>query len=281
VRNGIMTTTMNAPPDEQLENGMRPATPAGDNLLTDFSRAEATAYWTVARAGGGRIAVDDDLGLTVADSGSASPFGNVAHLSRPITAARTEALVSALRGGFAGGGGPFLLWSPWPTADLGPHGFQLMGHPPLMVRPPRDDDAAPLVPGLRIVEVRTRDALRDFEKTITEAYPAPEQLPFGSRPRLFSDGLLDSNWHFYVGYEEARPVATAASFVGDGVVVVEGVSTRAECRGRGYGAALTAAATVTACDRPAALVASDLGRGVYADLGYVPILRYTLWLGTR
>ena len=29
------------------------------------------------------------------------------------------------------------------------------------------------------------------------------------------------------------------------------------------------------------LVASDLGRNVYAKLGYLPILRYTLWLGFR
>jgi hypothetical protein len=276
-----MTTTLNPSPADELENGVRATTRAGDNLLTDFARAEAAAYSTLARAGGGRVVVDDNLGLTVCDSGSASPFGNVAHLIRPVAEARTEGLVRALQGGFAGDGGPFLVWSPWPTADLRAHGFQLVGHPPLMIRPPREGDAAPLVPGLRVVEARTPAELRDFEETITEAYPAPEHQPFGSKPRLLGDALLDSDWHFYVGYEDDRPVATAASFVGDGVVVVEAVSTRAECRGRGYGAALTAAATTCMTDRPAALVASDLGRNVYADLGYVPVLRYTLWLGTR
>ena len=70
------------------------------------------------------------------------------------------------------------------------------------------------------------------------------------------------------------------AFVDEDVVAVEAVSTRDECRGRGYGAAITAAATASA-DAPALLVASDLGRGVYANLGYLPILRYTLWLGMR
>jgi hypothetical protein len=276
-----MTTTVHSSPDEQLENGVRTATPAGDNLLSDFARAEAAAYATLARAAGGRVVVDDDLGLSIADAGSASPFGNVAHLTRPIADTQIGALAGALRDGFAGAGGPFLVWSPWPTTDLRSHGFHLVGNPPLMVRPPRPDDANPLLPGLRVVEARTPGELRDFEQTLCEAYPAPEHLPFGSRPRLFDDALLGSGWHFYVGYDDGRPVATAASFVADGVAVVEAVSTRAGFRGRGVGAALTAAATTTVCDRPAALVSSDLGRGVYADLGYVPILRYTLWMGTR
>ena len=33
--------------------------------------------------------------------------------------------------------------------------------------------------------------------------------------------------------------------------------------------------------RPVLLVASDLGRPVYDRLGYLPLLRYTLWAGHR
>ena len=85
----------------------------------------------------------------------------------------------------------------------------------------------------------------------------------------------------YAGYEDGRVVATSAAFVTDQVVAVEMVSTRDECRGLGYGAAITAAAATTRSDRPSALVSSDLGNRVYRRLGYLPILRYTLWMGSR
>ena len=67
----------------------------------------------------------------------------------------------------------------------------------------------------------------------------------------------------------------------DELVLVEAVSTRAECRGRGYGAAITAAATAARTERPAALLSSDPGRGVYEPLGYLPITRFSLWIGAR
>lgn len=76
-------------------------------------------------------------------------------------------------------------------------------------------------------------------------------------------------------------MATAAAYLGPEVTAVELVSTRPEARGRGIGAAMTMAAARVEPDRPALLIASDDGRGVYRRLGFVPLLRYTLWLGTR
>jgi predicted GNAT family acetyltransferase len=69
--------------------------------------------------------------------------------------------------------------------------------------------------------------------------------------------------------------------VTDTLTVVEMVSTRAAQRGNGYGAALTATAALAAPDRPSALLASDVGRPVYERLGFVAVLRWTLWVGTR
>ncbi len=135
--------------------------------------------------------------------------------------------------------------------------------------------------GLDVVEVTTPAQLADFEQTLAEAYPTPELLPFGSQPRMFGDDVLRSGWRLYVGYEAGRPVATAAAYPTDRVVAVEVVSSRSECRGRGYGAAITAAASAAGPDRPAVLVSSDLGRGVYEGLGFVAIFRYTLWVGHR
>ena len=264
----------------ELENGCRSTTPAGDNLILDFVRLEVEGFAAVARAAGGRVEVDEELGVNLADAAAPTPFGNLAHLSRPVPEPATPRLVETLRGFFdAVPGGPFLVFSPWPTADLGPHGFTLAGHPPLMVRPP--GGPAEPAPGLDVVEVETPEQLADFERTLAEAYPAPELLPFGSRPWLLRDDLLRSRWRLCVGYEGDRPVATAAGYAGDRLVAVEIVSTRPECRGRGYGAAITAAAAASAPELPAVLVASDLGRGVYEGLGYLAVSRYTLWIGRR
>jgi hypothetical protein len=40
-------------------------------------------------------------------------------------------------------------------------------------------------------------------------------------------------------------------------------------------------ATAASPDLPAMLISSDLGRGVYDRLGYLPLLRFTLWAGHR
>jgi hypothetical protein len=114
-----------------------------------------------------------------------------------------------------------------------------------------------------------------------DAYPAAELAPFGSQPRLFPDAFLDSDWTLYLGYDGDRPVATGGAFVTDQLVGVEMISTRSECRGRGFGAAITHAAATTETDRPAMLLASDPGRSVYERLGFLPLLRFTLWVGGR
>ena len=275
-----LTATSIATPVEILENGTRATTPAGDNLLLDFNRAEIVANAAIAACAGGRSAVVDALGLHMNDAGSASPFGNVAHVGRPIADDELADLASALRDFYGSGhGGQYLLFSAWPIGDLGRFGLGLAGHPPFMVRPA--GGAAPLAAGLRIVEATTAATVADFERTIVDAYPIPEMAPFGSQPRLFGDGLLGTSLKLFVGYADGIAVGTAAASVGEHVVAVEAVSTRSSHRGRGFGAAITAAAMLAAPELPSALVASDLGRGVYAQLGFMPISRHTLWVGTR
>jgi hypothetical protein len=272
-------TTLAAPTEEHLENGHDPATPGGDNLLLDFARGEAEAYGEIVGALGGRVDHDVEYGVHLRDSGLPTPFANAALLGRPVADTEIDGLVARL-GTFFGatGGGPYMVFSPWPIADLAPRGFAPIGHPPLMVRAP--GGTAPLVPGLHIVRVCDAATLGDFEQTLIEAYPVTEMQPV-VRGSFLRPETLDTRWRFFVGYEGDRPVATAAAYVTPTVTIVELVSARPECRGKGYGAALTAAATLTAPEQPAMLVASDLGRNVYAHLGYVSILRYTLWLGLR
>ncbi len=272
-------TTLTADPHERLEDGASAATPEGDNLLLDYARAEADAFGALATAVNGRVEHDDDLGVALHDTGVASPFGNTALCTAPVPADRTAELAARLQTFFGGGaGGPYLVFCPWPTGDLAPFGFHRVGHPPLMLRPA--GGTAPVVPGLRIVAVDDTAGLVDFEHTLIEAYPAPEMAgaPVGT---MHGPGLLDTRWRFFVGYEGDRPVATAAAWVAPTLTIVEQVATRDECRGKGYGAALTAAATFAEPANPAMLIASDPGRPVYDRLGYLPLLRYSLWLGLR
>jgi len=272
-------TTIAAPTGTHLENGYSATTPTGDNLVLDFARAEAEGFGALVEAAGGRTAHDPELGLHLRDSGIPTPFGNAALLDAPVPDNNVDGLVAAVKGFFGGHpGGPFMVFSPWPLADLAPNGFAPIGHPPLMFHPA--GGTAPLATGLQIVEVDDADGLADFERTLIEAYPVAEMQPW-QRHSYLRPAVLDTQWRFFVGYENERAVATAAAYVAPGLTIVELVSSRAECRGRGYGAAITAAATLAAPDQPAMLIASDLGRGVYARLGYLPLLRYTLWLGMR
>lgn len=265
--------------DAGLEDGCRATTPAGDNLVLDFVRGESAAYAAIVTTAGGRVLEDPELGLHLADLGVQTPFGNTAHLTQPITAATRPAVVAALRSFFGGrDAGPFLLFSAWPTPDLRGDGFQLVGHPPLMLRPPGGSPPDPSA--LRIVAVEDPVTLADCERTLFDAYPIDEMRD-APPAALLHPAVLDTAWRFFVGYDGDRPVATAGAYVTDAITMVEFVSARAETRGRGFGAAVTAAATFTAPDRPALLIASDLGQRIYERLGYLRLFRETLWIGHR
>lgn len=271
-------TTIAAEPTEVLENGYDAHTPAGDNLLLDYARGEAASFAATVRAGGGRLARDADLGLQLCDLGIASPFGNVALLERPPSDRSTPELAAVLHAFYGEApGGAYLVFSAWPL-DLSGHGFAPVGHPPLMLRPA----GGGTVPAtdLRIEQVTDADGLAAFERTIIEAYPAPEMQPH-QRGAMFGPAILETDWRLFVGYEDDVPVATAGAYVTPTVTIVESVSTQPEARGKGYGTAITAAATFVEPANPAMLIASDLGRPTYDRLGYLPLLRYTLWLGTR
>ncbi len=272
--------TTNTTLDPALENGTSASTQPGDNLLADFISADAAGFRALALHAGGRAIVDDELGLSMGDGGSACYFGNVAHAARPLTEAGAREAVRRLRRFYGDApGGPFLVFTPWPLGDLRSDGFALAGHPPLMVRPVGAE--LPQVEGAGIVHAVTAQEVRDFDQTLAEAYPADALLPYGTRPPLFGTGVSDTGWKLVTAYVGDQPVATAAAFASDQVVAIDAVSTRPLFRGRGIGALVTATAASTAPTVPAALLSSDGGRPVYARLGFLPVMRFTLWVGER
>lgn len=213
---------------------------------------------------------DDDLVATwLGDRGF---FTNVAYVLREPrdwdgVPARISAVVPA--------GRPVSLISPWSVPDLTDAGYHLVGHPPLMVRAAKA--ATPSVPPeLTILEVVDQPGLERFERTVVDGYPDTAMQPY-AWGGMHHERVLGGPTRFFTGSVAGRTVATSAGHAAAGVVVVEMIATMPDARGRGYGEALTWAATLVDPALPAALIASDLGRPVYERMGYVAVSRWTFW----
>jgi GNAT superfamily N-acetyltransferase len=261
-----------------LETGYGPAVPLGDNLCNDFVQESARSFAAFATARGDRVARVEGT-VTMTDAGSPIPFFNRAMLECPVR--EVDALVGELRAFYSSDRDPsvpFLL--DWATPPLGAHGFALMGHPPLMMRPAHS--SLPTPPReLRICPVVDERTARDFEHTLAYGYPAPPLQPVKTATLFTPAALTASGWRHFVGYEDDRPVTAGSAYVGDRLIRVDNIATLQEARGRGYGRAITAAAIGVGLSKPAMLIASDLGRPIYQQLGFTALLRVTYWVGTR
>lgn len=243
------------------------------------SAVNLAAYWDqLARSPGQRRAQWDDA--WAADPNCPHPVPNSATLLRPVTPDGAASLIARLDRFYAAGhGGPWMLWSAWPTPDLAPLGCYLVGHPPLMLRRPGEPPS--LLPSeLRIVEVEDAATLAVAESVAIDGYPLPELQPV--RPgSLFDASWLGGPLRIWVGYVDGRVIATASAYVDDAVTGIYLVVTLPEARGRGYGAAITARAALANPAVPAVLQASDMGRPVYERLGFAALDRYSLWVKPR
>ena len=264
--------------DDALENGYGSKTVPGDNLFNDFIQGEAVSAVVLADARGERTYRDPGR-LAMADGASPLPFSNVAVIESPPDS-EVESLVAEIRAFFGSHpGGPCLLKSLFPLPDLTPHGCTLMGHPPLMLRTPIPLPAAPA--DLEIVAVTDERTSSDYEETLVFGYPAPMLQPFRAGCFLPSGALDAPGWHHFVGYADGRAVAAGSCYADDSVLRVENIAVMADARGRGFGAAITAAPIAVNLDCAAMLVASDLGRPVYEQLGFRALHRATYWLVPR
>lgn len=250
-----------------LTTGWEPATRVDDSLLRAFvfSYADRVA-WMAGRTGG---LVDRDEDACIADAQSGFGYDNAAVLLRPPSAGQLAAVIRRAQALF----GPERWWvllSAWPLPGPEPGGLALVGHPPLMLRP-AGQSARQERAGLCVREVRDTAALRDFETVLTEGVPLPAGGVVAS-PRLLGDHL-----RLYVGYVDGEPVGTAGASVAHGIVEVDWVSTVPGHRRTGVGAAMTLAATSVSPSLPSMLLASDDGRSLYRRLGFVDLLRLTIW----
>ncbi len=252
-----------------LTHGWEPELEADDSLLRRYVLATADRGEAMARAVDGRVLRTP--ACSAADPGSPVLFDNAVVVLQPPSYVDLEAALAEAIAWYP----PerhFVVLSPFPTPDLGPLGLSLMGHPPLMYRP-AGGDAPPLPDGLEIHEVADEAGLEEFVRTLVTAYPMP-----GAEASNIADGrVLDGSIRLFVGRVDGVPVATSGARIGHGVNDVEWVSTQPDHRRRGIGEALTWAATRAAPELPAVLIASDDGQPIYASMGFVRLLRLTMW----
>jgi hypothetical protein len=214
--------------------------------------------------------VASDLGLP------ASLPPNSASVLRPLTEERAGSVIERVAGFFGGSlGGGYQLWSVWPTPDLSAQGFEPWSVP-CMIRP-AGGDRRPAPPELRIVEANDDAEMADVARLIGDAFGVPEGHP---APFVGRD-LNGETFRMWVGYVGERAVSTAAASVSHGFCGVYAVATDEQARGRGYGEALTWAATFFRPDLPATLQASGMGQPVYERMGYRVVAPMRNWSRER
>jgi GNAT superfamily N-acetyltransferase len=262
--------------EPRLEDGWAPDTPLADSLLRQFVFNQAATSTLPVAAMGGRVLRGDQV--VAADLGRPAGFANSAVLLQPPTGGSLAGTLAELDRFYRDGGGEVLLWSAWPTPDLRPSGWRLEGHPPLLVRPAGGE---PPPTEVEIEPVRDAAALRVYERAAIRGFPLPElaQAPPGS---LVDERVLgEERLRYWLGRLDGEPVGTAATTLDSGLNGVALIVTLPEARRRGVGTALTWRAALADPTTPAALLASDLGRGVYQRMGFLPLLRFTLWSRER
>jgi hypothetical protein len=246
-----------------------------DTMLRRFLTHHAALCATFTLAGCGRALAADDV--TMADLGRPGGHFNGAVLLRPP--ADWNRLLTRIERFAAGGRGQFVLWSAWPTPDLLARGWRLSGHPPLLVRPPLA--AYPLsTAGADDLDVRRVTSVPDlaaWERVAIAAYPLPglADAPAGGfiAPALLDDDRL----RFFVGRDGARAVAAAVSFSSHGIASFAFGATLPIVRRRGFWRQTATARLAATPDVWFAGLFSDHSRPGAEALGFVPVLRLTLW----
>ena len=125
-------------------------------------------------------------------------------------------------------------------------------------------------PGFSLERAKGRRSLEEYARTLIKAYPASPWIlePF-TRMILHAD--LGDAFRHYIGYLGGEPVAAASVLLASGVAGLYNVASMPEVRGKGVGSYISSAPLLWARDdgyRVGILHASDMGRSVYARLGF-------------
>jgi hypothetical protein len=261
----------------RLETGWLPDTPLEDTLLRRFVLTYAASWESVGRVAGGVVHHDDRC--SIVDLGRPAGLFNSATLLQPLRGELLDETLQTIEHAFdAGGQGSAMLWSPWPTPDLRSRGWELEGHPPLLVRPPGPVTGQPHHPGS--TEVTNGDELARWNMVVIDGFPLDE---VDRATDLLPAGILeDDRWRFVLAHEDDVAVAAGSQFVANDLNLLVLAATRPQARGRGHYSALATDRIAHRGDLPAAAIVSDDSRPVLVRrFGFVAMTRFTLWTRSR
>lgn len=261
--------------EEHLITGWEPDLPLDDSILRHALFCWAAVSEAFALATGGRT--KKLPAFAASDYRRPSGLFNSAVLLQPPDTATFSQILEEVEAFFSGGTGEALLWSAWPLPDLRHRGWQLYGHPPLMIRPPAELHRPPADPPVSVEEVADAAGLADWERVAIEGYPLPELLPVV--PGSFADPtvLRDGRLRFTIGKDGDEPVSIGSLFVESGLGFFVLAVTRPSVRRRGHWLAHSLARLRAAPDAWMAGLFSDDSQGPARRLGFVPVFRLTLW----
>ncbi|MEV6010797.1 GNAT family N-acetyltransferase [Streptomyces sp. NPDC051976] len=241
----------------------------------DPQMANLRAHWF---AWGGSHGLDAELALYRSGLPHRLLNGVLRLVERPVDEAAVDA-ETRLSG---------LPWHWWIGPDshagtaqaLEARGYRRAGSMPVMATSLDAVPAPPHPAGLTIEHVNTRERVVDY----VDAYATS----FGIGPDL-RDAVIETETGLptdlgqlvrLVGRIDGRPVATSAVLISDGVAGLYWIATDPAHRGRGVGAALTAAAMRIGRDHGMAvctLQASSQGQPVYTRLGFERVSEVVLY----
>ncbi len=172
-----------------------------------------------------------------------------------------------------------LVEDPSGSLDLGPHGFSERFRFPVMVREP---GAAPergrVGEDVSAIPVSDADQLAVAEHVMTAVFtPAtlePEMRGLVHPPRL----LGVPGWREWLAYRADVPAGAAYTFDDGTSVGVYQVTTLPEHRGNGVARAIMARILDRYREAPVTLTATEQGRGLYEQLGFVTIAEARWWV---
>lgn len=246
------------------------------DLVTRGARNCASAYHAWGVRTGHAVAEWPDAAASDLGLAGSGPIDSACLLAAPPEGDALDDLVDRVEAFFgARPGGPLQIWSAWPTPDLTGRGY-VRYDVPAMLREAGTEAAAP-PPELQVSGARSPADLQDVAALLDDVFEC--RAPDVSR--LVTASLVGEDCEVFLGRVEGLAVATSMAFVSDGLCGVYAVATAAHARGRGYGEAITWAATMFRPDLPAALQASPMGFPVYQRMGYRRYGTFQLWQGRR
>lgn len=235
----------------------------------------AAAWWLLAEAGGHEVHDDPDLRWfhTGVDDAYLNPV-----LETRLGEDEADAVIDRMLGEFRSRGAPFLWWHT-PSSrprDLGDRlerrGLVADGAWPGMTLLVDSLVEPAAVPGLvirRVANDAELDTYIEIFAPILSTSPAFAPIFAAAARRIgYEDGAREIH---FVGDLDGEPVATASLLTAGGAAGIYNVTTMEQARGRGVGAAMTAAAVHAGRARGmrmATLQASPVGRPIYERLGF-------------